>query len=197
MFSALGRLRKRNTGKKRPGFHIQQLQNSSRGAAAGGGVGLGRGFWWGLGTKAPVSLDPRLCHKANRLYLNLIFCLSFHAQTPSGNGRTSSVKGVCMRLQRKPSPGLGTEDREPSEGEAGEQWAGCGLGGVGSAQGERWETTAQANAAVRYSCCLPPHPRKVKQNPNKSLTWQILIPQSQGWCASRRPLLPPSVSISG
>lgn len=40
---------------KRPGFHVQQLQHSSRGAAAGGGVGLGRGFWWGPGTKAPVS----------------------------------------------------------------------------------------------------------------------------------------------
>ena len=46
-------------------------------------------------------------------------------------------------------------------------------------------------------CCLPPHPPKVKQNPNKSLTRQILILQSQGWCASSRPPLPPSVSISG
>lgn len=76
-----------------------------------------------------------------------------------------------------------------TEGEAGEEWAGCDL--QGSVQRGRWETTALALQLPDIpAACLPPYPEKVKQNPNKSLTWQILIPQSQGWCASHPPSSP-------
>lgn len=59
------------------------------------------------------------------------------------------------------------------------QWEGAGSGLPGKAQGGRWESTAQKPCSCEIfllAACLLPHPQKVKQNPNKSLTRQILIP---------------------
>lgn len=131
MSSALERPRKRNTGIKRPGFHIQQPQHSSSGAP-----GDGEGVLVGARDRGSSLPDPHLYQKENRFNRNLNFSLPLHAQTPSGTRGKSGVQGACVRLQRQPGPVRGTQWLE-SHGQAGQGRRGLdvALGGVCKEQG--------------------------------------------------------------
>lgn len=137
MLGALGRLRRRNTEIKRPGFHSQQPPKFKEWSHWGWGYGVGEGVLMGARDKGSSLPIPTLVPERKQIqYQPLNLSLSLSAQTLSGSGRKSCVKGAWVRRQKKAWPSAWySAGRGPPESEAGDAWAGVVCRGVDGEKG--------------------------------------------------------------